>query len=355
MFRTIRSLNRLMIVFVALSTIGAGCISIKKDSSGADGGLFRSPDKGDHWSKLVSLPSPRGVGSIAGVDVIEISFDPQDASAIYLGTVAHGLFYSYDGGASWQQADDIAAGRVAAVAVNPRDKCTIFAAIGNRILKSTDCNRSFQAAYTDTREGAVITSMVIDWYNPRNVWAATAKGDLVRSADEGATWSVVRRFDDAVQKIVIYSRDSRVVLVGLKTSGLYRTVDGGQSWVELRRVFDEFTGSRNFYGLAEIKTEENAFVYASKFGLLKTTDGGDHWAKIETLTPPGSTIIYSLATNSKNGREIYYATGNTIYRSVDGGATWTPKKLPTTRAGTALVVSPSDGSVIYLGGSVIKK
>lgn len=353
--RTVRSLARVATVAAAFTLLGAGCISFSKSTAGADGGLYRSANKGDDWTHPTALPTARGVGSIGGVDVVSIAFDVQDPKAIYLGTGGNGLFYSYDSGTSWTQAKAIASGKVPAVAVHPKNKCIIFAAIDHRVLKSTDCNRTFQPVYTDTRPAARVTSLIIDWYNPRTMYFGTNEGDLLRSMDEGNSWAPLKRFDDAIVRLAMSSKDSRVLLVGLKTIGLYRTVDAGASWAEIRKAFDDFSSARTFYDLAEVRTEPNTYLHASRFGLLKTADNGDTWSKIDILTPPGATTIYALATNPKNGREIYYATANTMYRSLDGGATWTPKKLPTTRAGTALAVDPSDGSVIYVGGTTLKK
>lgn len=351
----VRTFVRLVIPFAALVLVGQGCISVRGGGKGPDGGVYRSADRGDNWVRINAVPQPRGVGSIAGLDLITFAFDPQDPKAVYIGTAANGMYYSYDGGAGWAQAGGVAAGRVPAIAVSPRDKCTIFAATGSRVLKSTDCNRTYQTSYTDTREGVTITSLVIDWFNPRQVYAATSKGDLIRSADEGGSWALVHRFEDGIQKIIMSSKDSRTLLVGLKTNGLARSTDAGATWTEIKKQLGAFSGSRTFYDLEEVRTVDNAYILASKFGLLWTADAGDTWSKLETLTPPGSAVIYSLAVSAKDGRHIYYTTANTLYRSLDGGATWTPKKLPSGRAGTALAVDPNEGNVIYLGGTTIKK
>lgn len=366
--RTIRSLVRVSAPprsawqFGALSAplftlifLGVGCISIKSSSTGADGGLYRSSDKGENWSHQTALPTSKGVDSIAGVDVATIAFDPGDQKAMYLGTGANGVLYSYDGSASWKRAEAVPNARIPAVAVSKRSKCTVFVAYANRVVRSTDCNRTYETVFTDSRSDVAVTALVIDWFDPRKIYAGTSKGDLLRSSDEGGTWSTVQRFNDAIKLIVMSSRDSRILFAGLERAGLQRTLDAGETWTELRKIFDPFDGAKNLFAFTEVKTDANTYVHASRYGLLRTSDNGDSWSKIETLTPPGTTAIFSLAVNPKNGREIYYATGNTLYRTLDGGNTWTPKKLPTARAGTALAVDPNDGNVIYLGGTTIKK
>lgn len=353
--RTIRSLVRVSAPLLALALFGAGCISVKSSSTGADGGLYRSPDKGENWSHQTALPTSKGVDSIASLDVVTITFDPGDQKAVYLGTGANGVFYSYDGTASWKHVEAIPNVRVPAVAVSKKSKCTIFAAYANRVVRSTDCNRTYETVFTDSRSDVAVTTLVIDWFDPRKIYAGTSKGDLLRSLDEGGTWSPVQRFNDPIKVLVMSSRDSRILFAGLDRAGLQRTLDAGETWIELRKIFDPYDGAKNLFAFTEVKTDANTYVHASRYGLLRTTDNGDSWSKIETLTPPGTTAIYSLAVNPKNGREIYYATGNTLYRSLDGGVTWTPKKLPTARAGTALAVDPNDGNAVYLGGTKLKK
>lgn len=352
---TICAFVRLGSPIVILALLGAGCITIKKGTAGADGGIYRSPDQGEHWAQLSAVPTPKGVGSIAGVDVAFITFDPSDRGAVYIGTQTNGMWYSYDGGAGWRQAEDLMAGRVPSIAVSPRDKCTIFAAQGNRVFKSTDCNRTFQPVYTDTRPAALITGVVVDHYNPRTVYIATAKGDLFRSLDEGSTWSLIKIFEEEISQLLISSNDSRIVFAALKTRGMWRSTDGGATWTEIRKQLEPFQSARTFYRLAEVKSSPGVYLHASRFGVLRTANNGDTWEKIDTLTPPGSAVIFSLAVNPKNGQEFYYATANTLYRTLDGGVRWTPKKLPTSRAGAALAIDPEDGKVIYLGGITLKK
>lgn len=343
------------IVLAGIILAGVGCIGIKQQTGGADGGVYRSPDKGDTWEHPVALPTAKGVGSIAGTDVVAIAFDPSDTKAIYLGTAANGLIYSYDGGTSWAQPAGVGAGRVSSIAVSPNDKCTVYAALANRVIQTTDCNRSYQIAYVDTRPDATVNTLIVDWFNPSQIYAGTETGEVIRSSDGGASWAVLKRFEDPVRKIVMSSRDSRTLLVGLKGRGVQRTTDAGATWVDLVRTFETFSTSRIFSDLVEVPGEERAYLHASRYGLLKTTDAGDSWQTVNILTPPESVTITSLAVNPQNGREIYYGTVNTLYRSMDGGVTWVTKKLPTTRGATALAVDPKNGNTIYLGVTKLQK
>ena len=94
---------------------------------------------------------------------------------------------------------------------------------------------------------------------------------------------------------------------------------------------------------------------ASKYGLIRSKDGGASWEPLTLLTKAGSVEIDSLALDPKNANRLYYGTASTFYKSEDGGATWSTKKLPTSRAGAALLVDAGDSNVVYLGAFKIAK
>jgi 3D (Asp-Asp-Asp) domain-containing protein len=61
-----------------------------------------------------------------------------------------------------------------------------------------------------------------------------------------------------------------------------------------------------------------------------------------------------MAMDPANGQYLYYSTATVFYKSSNGGANWTTKRLPTSRIGTALMVSAKDPNVIYLGTLQVK-
>ncbi|TAL20717.1 hypothetical protein EPN90_00165 [Patescibacteria group bacterium] len=349
-------LKTFVLSFAILPLIGAGCISVSSTAkTAAGGGVYKSADKAASWAQKSALPTSKGVQSIAGANIATFAFDPSDPKAIYAGTTNAGLLYSYDAAESWSRATGLLQGKVAAVAVAPKDKCTIFAAVGNRVLRSTDCNRTFETVYTDPRPEATITALVIDWFKPEQVYLGTAAGDLSRSTDGGATWSVVRRWDDGVSALVVGAGDSRKLWVATRSQGISFSSDAGATWTDLRKTMDEFEGARAFVALVEVRSAPGALIHASRFGLLKSTDGGATWQKLNILTPPQSVTITALAVNPKDAREIYYTTASKFYKTKDGGGSWTTADLPTSRAATALAVDPVNDAVLYLGVTEVKK
>lgn len=344
------SLRALFVSLAVLPLLGAGCVSVSSaPQKAAGGGIFKSTDKAATWTQKVALPTAKGTQSIGGANILALALDPTDASAIYAGTAENGLLYSYDAAESWQRAGGVAAGRVASVAVNPTDKCVIYAALGNRVIKSSDCNRTYDIVYTDPRPEALVAKVLIDWHNPNQVYAGLATGDLIRTVNAGQSWGPLNRWDDAIVSVVMSAGDSRRLWVATKNQGLYLTEDAGATWQDLRKSMDSFDGSRGFYALAEAPSAPGMIFHASRFGLLKSVDSGHVWNQVNILTPPQTVEIAALAVSPKDPKQIYYATKTKLYKSQDGGASWTTADLPTTRQASALALDPGNDAVIYLG------
>lgn len=345
------------LLLAGLVLAGPGCISFGGGGGGAsgnDGGIFKSADKAENWQQKVAVAATKP-GSLGGVDVVTIVFDPKDSKTMYLGTAANGLFYTTDAAESWFQVPTLAVGRVSAIAVDTKDKCNVFVSSGNKIFKTSDCTRTWQNVYVDTRSDQTVSAMAVDTYNPTTLYAGLSGGDMLKSTDAGASWSVIKRFENELRKILVNFYDTRILYVGTDNRGIWKSTDGGANWTDLSEKLEQFDDALDFKNLILDFSKHDNLIYASRYGLLRTTDGGANWTAIELLTPPGSVDIYSLAANPQNGNEIYYGTTSTLYKTVDGGVRWVTKKLPTTRAATYLLIDPNDGNLVYLGTTRFQK
>jgi photosystem II stability/assembly factor-like uncharacterized protein len=95
--------------------------------------------------------------------------------------------------------------------------------------------------------------------------------------------------------------------------------------------------------------EANVIYDVCKYGILKSTDGGETWKALNLTSPPGTVKISSLAVDPKNNKNLVYTGVSTLQFSTDGGVSWTPKKLPTTQAGSVVMFDSLDSKVLYLG------
>jgi len=351
-----RQTTKLALLAASLLLVGQGCIQITGagGSAGTAGGVFRSTDRGSSWQQKSSIAAVGAARSFSGINIVTLAFDPSDKKALYAGTEG-GLFFSYDGADSWQGSGALGAVNVTSVAVSPSDKCVIFAGTGNKVMRTDDCARSWTNVYFDPRAGTRITSVKIDFFNAGNVFAATSQGDFLKSTDSGASWSPIHRFDNEIRQVVMSAADSRVMYVATRNKGLWKTVDGGATWTDLSPGMGDFAGALDNMIVVEDVAKGGSLVVASNYGLLRSIDGGTTWKPVTLLTPPGSTVIYSLALSPKDSNFLAYGTASTLYRSVDGGAKWTTSKLPSARAATTLLMDPTNDSTIYMGTTLIKQ
>ncbi|MEK7665924.1 MAG: hypothetical protein AAB337_03550 [Patescibacteria group bacterium] len=348
-------MNHKLLFILILPILGLGCINVKTSVS-TEGGVWQSSDAGETWASTSLIPTEDGVASFGSADISVITFDAADDDAVYAGTTEKGLLFSYDNGASWQRPGDakVLEGRVYGVAVDPRNKCTIYTAIGSRVMKSTDCNRTYDTETFVEANGKAIRAIELDWYSPDMVWTVTAGGDVMKSINGGDSWTTVTRVGDNVMDMMIDNADSRIVIVATEDDGVWRTVDGGATWSELADAIDDYRSAEVGYALAQ-NSDGSMMYYASKYGLLRSTDHGATWTGLTLLTAAGSVRIYSLAVDPNDGNVVYYGTNNTFYSTTDGGDNWATNLLPTDRAATVITIDPDDSSTIFLGVARVEK
>lgn len=350
-----KNILRVSAALAAVTLTGAGCLG-GESTALTSGGVWHSVDAGKTWEQIAAVPTATGVGSLAEVNVTTLTLDPQDDSVLYAGTVANGMFYSIDSGASWQRPEEplVRQGSIVNIAVSTKDVCTYFVAKAERVLKTTDCGRNFQTdSYVETRTEEAITAMALDWYDPSIVWLGTSAGDVIRSVDSGASWTTVTHLDNPVTALMVSNSDSRIIFVGTKTNGLVRTEDSGVTWVNYEKTLKEYKSSDRVRGFAQ-NNDGTVVVMNTQYGLLLSKDHGASWSGVALISSSGEIDIHSIAVAPNNGDVMYYGTSNTLNRSTSGGGSWTTTELPTTRAAGALLVDPIDALHVYLGGRIIE-
>ena len=318
-------------------------------TQGVDGGVFKSFNRGETFFQIASIPSVGGVeSSIANTNVVSFAHDPQDRLALYIGTRAQGMFYTYNGGVSWTKSPLAPASRVNAIAVDPKDKCTIYAAVGNQVFKSIDCSRSWAGTYIQNVPDQTILTIAVDPTTPSIVYAGDVRGNVFKSTDFAGSWSNVARFTNPVNQLLISTDDPQTIYAATANRGLRRSSDAGDSWEEIIDALTPFPGALTHKRLILNPAAENSLIYASSYGILKTEDRGDSWAELPLLTAPRSANIFSLAVNPVDDNELYYATERTLYSTFDGGQQWITKQNGTSRLPTYLWVDPVETDILYM-------
>jgi hypothetical protein len=110
-------------------------------------------------------------------------------------------------------------------------------------------------------------------------------------------------------------------------------------------------------------SKANTIFWISKYGILRSEDAGASWQELHLITPPGTVNIYGFAINPTNENELYY-TGtilgeknahvrSTFYKSVDGGRSWTTKKLPTNTIPVAIYIHPLKPEIVFMAFTLV--
>lgn len=359
------------LVFLGSLVLGVMFLSactVKLGSSpelGFDGGVYVSPDKGENFRALNSMPTITGTpGSIDFLNVNTLVMDPSDHLAVYLGSEGKGMYYTYNVTKGWYRANGLPDATINDIAIDPKDKCNIYVAVNNKVYKSTDCNRNFKEVYFDSNTDVTITALAIDHFASSNIYLGTSRGDVLKSVNGGTSWKAIQRLDVAVRKIVVHPKDSRLVYVASSKNGIYRFNSGatdnldelqdyknrfdGTNWMDLNGELKEFDLGFNFKSLVFCPADSSMLLATDKV-ILRSTDNGVSWAKLKLVTPDKDSFINAAVVNPKNSKEIYYVTNTTFYKSIDGGDNWIVKQLPTSKAGNALIVDFQETENIYMG------
>jgi photosystem II stability/assembly factor-like uncharacterized protein len=181
-------------------------------------GIFRGePD--DSWRQV---PAPRGAAPARAI------LRSGEAGRVYMAGWA-GLYRSDDWGASWSSAADGMPDEPAtALLVVPGSSETVYVIIQGAIWASVDGARHWARRGADVF-AANADALTVDSQAPTRLWAAG--GDrLFRSNDGGASWQVVGRPLPEPNTTVHGIAAGEGAIVVTTDRGLYRTVDGVESW-----------------------------------------------------------------------------------------------------------------------------
>lgn len=345
---------------IGLALLVSGCSISFGNKQAADGGVFRSADKAESWQAKWGIATASTPAQINDTNISKIIPDPSDHLTLYLITQGKGLLYTITGGDEWVvvKRQPAAFKTINDLAVDAQDLCTLYAAAENKIFKSVTCSRDWKEIYYhDIAPAERIISIAVDWYNPKNIYAGTSGGSFLKSTDSGTSWRQIGYVRGALlKKILIDPRDSRKIYFASTTKGIFRTADGGATWQEpILEQLKRFPGGDNYRSLIFNSSAANSFILAAEYGLLKSNDGGNTWEPIDLLTNPKGVSINAVAVDQENGNGLYYVTNTNFYKSLDGGKSWVSKKLPSSRAGTALLVDFANPNVLYLGLSQIQQ
>lgn len=361
-------------------------------------GVWASGDKGVTWAKVYATTASA------------LAIDPSNPMILYAGTPYGQVFRTADAGMTWTDVTgNNTAGQLNTLAVHPSQDTHVLAGGLNGVsgtttsgnqwsVQTAGLNSTFMLGlsadpgadriYMNVQSGGVyysaagaaatapannfgsggllqlsgqttlfVTGMLAQ---PGRLSASLSNG-LARSADGGATWSLVQvtplGTSNQVFSFASWPANPQTILAATVTS-IYRSADGGDLWALATNGLPANAVVGRFAAAASDPTSVYASVYtvsapgpgpSTGFGVYKSTDAGLSWAPANTGI--ASSQISALAVDPTNALVVYCSTGSALLKSVDGGATWNPLPWDALASGNVypmvVAIDPKHPGILY--------
>ena len=307
-------------------------------------------------SKFKEL-APRNIGP-AGMSgrVTAIDVNLSNTADIYVGTASGGLWYSPNDGITWEPlTEELPTQSIGDVKIQQSNPDVIWLGTGegnprnsqssgNGIYKSIDGGRTW--THLGLEKSRNIHRIIIHRDNPDIVyvgaqgpaWGETEERGVFRTTDGGKSWKKVLYVNEKTgiaDLIVDPSNPNKMFAAmwefrrwpwffksGGEGSGLYMTLDGGDTWKELTDEDGLPKGELGRIGLAISQSNRDivyALVEAKDNGFYKSTDGGFTWRNQQTENIGGRPFYYAdIRVDPWNENRIYNVH-SVIDKSEDGG------------------------------------
>ncbi len=270
------------------------CVSVHPDRqgevlSGTDLGVYRWDPAAARWNHV---PSP-----MDGLHILQMAQAPHDPGIIFAGTRPAEIFRSLDDGRTWTRCRlgnstecyFINTPRVTSIQFDPQEKDTVWVSIEiDGIFRSRDLGETWEKLNKGLISDDTHNLVFFDADDAgREILCSTEEG-VHKSTDNGANWRLI----EVPQTSFVYMRcmerqanDSEIVFmsVGDKPSGetgmLLRSRDRGESWEHV-----ELPGRVNstIWSIGTNAADPDLVFCCTIMGqIYRSTDGGESWLKME--------------------------------------------------------------------------
>lgn len=307
----------------------------------------------------------RNVGPFRGGRVTAVTGVVGQPFRFYLGSTGGGIWQTDDAGVTWQNVSDghLKTGSVGALAVAPSDPNVIYAGMGEAqirgvttthgdgVYRSTDGGRTW--SHLGLEKTRQISRIRVHPADPDlvyvaaqgNPWVANAERGIYRSADGGRSWIKVFEVDaeTGASDLILDPQNPRIlyaalwqhrrrpwkVISGGPGSGLYKSVDQGDTWIKLEKGLPATLGK---VGVAVSPKQPQriwALVEADDGGLFRSDDGGESFVHVNRdRILRARSWYYTKVFADPQDADTVYVLNAPMLRSIDGGKTFEKVSTP---------------------------
>ena len=328
------------------------------------------PDQVRSTNRALSLLGAlrwRCIGPPRGGRVVAVAGDSSNAAVFYFGACAGGVWKTYDGGTYWENVSDgfFKTASVGALAVAQSDPNVIYAGMGEScirgdvsygdgVYKSTDGGKTWvHLGLEDTRHIARIRIHPTD---PDLVYVAAlghAFGPnelrgVIRSKDGGQSWEKVlfRNENAGAIDLTMDPNNPRILFAAIwearrtpwsmesggPGSGIFRSVDGGDTWSEITNNPGLPRGTKGRIGVAVSPARSGrvwATIEADDTGLFRSDDVGETWERVNNSGDiQGRPWYYQHVFADPQDPDTVWVLNYQAWKSVDGGRTFSQVTTP---------------------------
>lgn len=326
---------------------------------GANGGVWKTTDSGFSW-QCVSDGQPFGTASIGDIAVSE-----SDPNIVYVGTgeydirgnvsIGDGMYKSTDAGKTWKHIGLDNTRQISRVRISPKNPDLVYvAALGHvwgpnedrGIYRSKDGGKNWdKILYKGPKAGA--SELVFDptnssilyagfWEAYRKPWDLESGGPgsgIFKSVDGGDTWNELTKNPGLPKGVmgnigmtVSPANPERVwALIEAEDGGVFRSDDGGKTWKKLNDQ-RKLRQRAWYYGRIFADPKDQDKVYAPNVNFFRSDDGGKSWNQM--YVPHGDNHDLWIAAGDPQRMIEANDGGATV--STNGGKTWsTQENQPT--------------------------
>ena len=327
-----------------------------------------------------------GPGTMSG-RITAIEGVNADSKTLYVGTAGGGVWKSTNAGASFKPMFDKYCMSIGAIAIDQSKPDVVFVgtgesnmrntvSIGDGLYKTADAGDNWVKVGLDSTEH--IAKIIIDPKNPNNIyvaapgplWSDSKHRGVYKSTDGGNTWNKIFFINektgcadiavDPTNPDIVYAtmwefrRFPYAFNSGGNGSGMYKSLDGGKTWKELKNGLPAKPFGRIALTLAPSAPQNMiAIVEAKETGLYISSDGGETWKSQSATTNVVSRPFYfsCLVIDPKDPKRVYRPGFGFSY-SDDGGYSFTDASYDGGWVHSdhhALWINPNYTNQMYLG------